>query len=51
MVRALGQNPRTLFDSVPPLQRSETRMTMSPQAVLAQPFTLPNGTVIRNRLF
>ena len=26
-------------------------MTMSPQAVLAQPFTLPNGTVIRNRLF
>jgi 2,4-dienoyl-CoA reductase-like NADH-dependent reductase (Old Yellow Enzyme family) len=24
---------------------------MTPQAVLAQPFTLPNGTVIKNRLF
>lgn len=24
---------------------------MTPQAVLAQPFTLPNGTVVKNRLF
>jgi len=24
---------------------------MTPQAVLAQPFTLPNGSVVRNRLF
>jgi 2,4-dienoyl-CoA reductase-like NADH-dependent reductase (Old Yellow Enzyme family) len=26
-------------------------LLMTPQAVLAQPFTLPNGTVIKNRLF
>jgi 2,4-dienoyl-CoA reductase-like NADH-dependent reductase (Old Yellow Enzyme family) len=26
-------------------------LSMTPQAVLAQPFTLPNGTVIKNRLF
>ena len=24
---------------------------MTPQAVLSQPFTLPNGTVVKNRLF